>query len=123
MSLRRARCVARLTIQVAWRFRETARLKSPYDLRLRMNRDCRCSASANLQADASSYPAPQLAKHELANHLHARFAVVETGNCGKRLAAIVPEDLGILQRNLFQRFQAIGGKARHHDCDAAHAVL
>ena len=72
---------------------------------------------------AFSNPALQLAQHEPADDVHAGIAVVETGNCGKFLAAIMLENLGILLRDLLQRFQAIGGKSGHDHCDASHAVL
>jgi hypothetical protein len=52
----------------------------------------------------------KLAQNELADDVHAGIAVVEAGNGGKLLAAIVLEDLGILLRDLLQRLQAIGEK-------------
>src|SRR5262249_14608266 len=63
-----------------------------------------------LDANASN-PTLELAQHELADNGHAGVAVVQAGDGGKMLAAIVPEDLSILLRDLFQRLQAIGGKA------------
>src|SRR6185312_17450974 len=72
---------------------------------------------------ALSDPALQLAQHKLANHFHAGVTVIKTRNRGKLLAAIAPEDLGILLRDLFQRFQAVSGEARHHHRDALDAVL
>src|SRR6202007_930129 len=58
-----------------------------------------------LDADASN-PALQLAQHELADDVHAGIAVVQARNGGKLLAAIVPEYLGVLLRDLFQRLPA-----------------
>ena len=63
-------------------------------------------------------PALKLAQHQLADHVHAGIAVVQAGNGGKLLAAIVPEDLGILLRDLLQRLQAIGREAGRDDGNA-----
>src|SRR6266702_4911249 len=70
-----------------------------------------------------SDPALQLAQHERPDHVHAGIAVIEAGDRGKLLAAIVLEYLGILPRDLLQRLQAISGEARRHHRDAAHAFL
>src|SRR5229473_2332802 len=68
-------------------------------------------------------PALKFAQHQLPDDVHAGIAVVQAGDSGKLLAAIVLEDLGVFLRDLFERFQAIGGETGHHDGDAAHAVL
>jgi len=57
-------------------------------------------------------PALELAQHQLADDVHAGVAIVQTGNRGKLLAAVVLEDLGVFLRDFFQRFQAIGPKIR-----------
>src|SRR4051812_29823829 len=68
-------------------------------------------------------PALELAFGQLADHLHARRAVVEAGDGRKMLAAIVFEDLGVLERDLPQRPQAIGGKTGRAHGHALHAFL
>src|ERR1700677_1278701 len=73
--------------------------------------------------DHASDPALKLAQHQLANHVHAGVAVVEAGDRRELLTAIVLKYLGVLLRDFFQRFQAIGGEAGRDDGDAAHAVL
>src|ERR1039458_5366809 len=69
------------------------------------------------------YPALKLPQHQLADDVHAGIAIVEAGDRGKLLAAIMFEDFGVFLRDFFQRFQTIGGEAGHHDGDAAHAIL
>src|SRR5882724_7491663 len=68
-----------------------------------------------------SNPALQFAQHELADHVHAGLGVVQAGNEGELLAAIVLEDLGVLLRDFFQRLEAIGRKSGGDDGDAPHA--
>src|SRR5438876_2313593 len=70
-----------------------------------------------------SNPALKLAQHQLADHVHTGFAVVQARDEGKLLAAIVLEDLGVFLRDLFQRLQAIGGETGRDHRDAAHAFL
>src|SRR5271154_5963721 len=70
-----------------------------------------------------SNPALQLAQYKLADHIHARFAVVKAGDRGELLAAIMLEDLGIFLRDLFQRLQAIGGEAGRDHGNAAHTIF
>src|ERR1700733_10559909 len=70
-----------------------------------------------------SNPALKFAQNQLTDHVHAGVAVVQAGNRCELLAAIVPEDLGVLLRDFLQRFQAIGGEPGRDDGDAAHAVL
>src|SRR6185437_12802260 len=70
-----------------------------------------------------SEPALKFAQHQLTYYIHARLAVVETGDRGKLLAAIVLEDLGVFLRDFLQRLEAVGGETRRHHGDAAHAVL
>ena len=65
----------------------------------------------------------KFAQNELADDVHAGIAVVEAGNGGKLLAAIVLEYLGILLRDLLQRLQAIGGEAGGHDGNAFHPIF
>src|SRR6185369_14144394 len=48
------------------------------------------------------YPTLKLAQNELADDVHAGIAVVEAGNGGKLLAAVVLEDFGIFLRDLLQ---------------------
>jgi len=50
--------------------------------------------------------------------------VVEAGNRGELLAAIVARNISAFPGRFFQRFQAIGGEeaGRHHG-DAAHPVF
>src|ERR1700731_2212884 len=83
----------------------------------------RTSGSRRAAMPSRLDPALKLAQHQLADDVHAGVAVVEAGDRGKLLAALVLEDLGVFLGDLFQRFQAIGGKAGHHDGDAAHAIL
>ena len=69
------------------------------------------------------YPALKLAQHELADHVHAGLGIVEAGDRGELLAAIVFEDLCVFLRDLLQRLQAIGGEAGRDHRDALDAVL
>src|SRR5262245_42843720 len=75
-----------------------------------------------LDANASN-PALKLAQHELADDVDAGFGVVEARDRGKLLAAMVPENLGILLRDLFQRLQAVGGEAGRDHGQSFHALL
>src|SRR6202041_2233736 len=81
--------------------------------------DVRFDAPKSQRSD----PALKFAQHQLTDHVHAGVAVVQAGDCRELLAAIVPEDLGVLLRDFFQGFQAIGGEPGRDDGDAAHAVL
>src|SRR3954466_9393258 len=71
----------------------------------------------------NSNPTLQLSQHELAYHVHARVAVIEAGNEGKLLTAVVLEDLGVFLRDFLQSLQAIGGETRRQHADPAHALL
>src|SRR5580692_7146692 len=81
-------------------------------------RDVRFDASKSQRSD----PPLKFAQNQLADHVHAGVAVVQAGDRREPLAAMMPENLGVLLRDFFQRFQAIGGEAGHHDRDAAHAI-
>src|SRR5947209_3920068 len=91
--------------------------------RVEVNSTRRDAAPPEMTAVFNSNPALQLPQHELAYHVHAGFAVIEAGDEGKLLAAIVLEDLGILLRNLFQSLKAIGGETRREHRDPAHTRL
>src|SRR5437868_3396414 len=83
-------------------------------------------SSRGQQRPIVSHPTFELAQRHLPEHQHARRAVVETGDGEKILAAVAVEDAGVLDRNLLQRLQAIGGKSgRDHDqiLDAALGEL
>ena len=67
--------------------------------------------------------AEKLAQHQLADDVHAGIAVVQAGDEGKLLAAIVPENLGIFLRDFLQRLQAIGGEAGGYDGNALHPIF
>ena len=60
-------------------------------------------------------PSFKLAGNEGAQHLHARRAVVEAGQIGEIGAAGGEEGVAAANRQLLQRLQAIGGKARGED--------
>src|SRR5438105_2748249 len=62
-----------------------------------------------VQAKCFSYPSFELAQRDLPDHQHAGRAVVEAGNRRKILAAIFLERVRVLDRDLLQRFQTIGG--------------
>src|SRR5579863_2516911 len=67
-------------------------------------------------AKIRSHPALQLAHGELPDHQHAGLAVVEAGNRHEILPAGALEGARVVDCDLLQRFQAIGGKSRrHHD--------
>src|ERR1700724_3696879 len=71
----------------------------------------------------SSHPALELAHGELPDHQHAGLAVVEAGDGGEILAAVALEHMRVLDPALFERLDAIGGKAlRQHD-EIVHALL
>src|ERR1041384_5942266 len=70
---------------------------------------------ARKRAGSRAYPALQLAPHDMRNHRHAGFAVVEAGNRGEVLAPRVVENLGVFAGDLLQRLEAIGGKSGRHD--------
>ncbi len=59
-----------------------------------------------------SDPALKLAQHELADHVHAFVAVIETGNGGKLLTTGLVEYLGVFLHDFFQRLDAIRCKSR-----------
>src|SRR5437588_11657293 len=83
-------------------------------------------SSRGQQRPIVSHPTFELAQCHLPEHQHARRAVVETGDGEKILAAVAMEDAGVVDRNLLQRLQAIGGKSRRdHDqiLDAALGEL
>ena len=82
-------------------------------------------ASRNDETDLQHplYPALQLAQNQLPDYVHAWIAVVQAGNGGEGLTAVVLEYLGIFLRDLFQRFQAIGRKAGRDDGQTLHAVF
>src|SRR5713101_6936916 len=56
--------------------------------------------------DEALNPPLQLARRQMAYHRHAGLAVVEAGERGEALAAVVTEDLGVLDRDLLQRLEA-----------------
>src|ERR1700738_21915 len=81
-----------------------------------------CPLSAVLCA-LSSNPSLQFAHGELPDHQHARRAVIETGNGGEILSPITLEDMGVLDRDLFQRLEAIGGKSGCDHGDMTYSPL
>src|SRR5262249_32706993 len=54
---------------------------------------------------AGSHPALELAQSELPDHQHAGRAVVEAGDGGEILAAVLLEDARVLDRDLLERFE------------------
>ncbi len=71
---------------------------------------------------ARSHPAGKLARNEVADHGHAGLRIVETGNGREIPPAMAAEDVGILDRDLFQRLQAVGGEARRDDGEVLHTT-
>src|SRR5579863_2516969 len=74
-------------------------------------------------AKIRSHPALQLTHGELPDHQHAGLAVVEAGNRREVLSADTFERARIVDRDLFQRLQAIGGKSRRHHDHVLDALL
>src|SRR5262249_1956292 len=70
-----------------------------------------------------SYPPSELAQRELADHQHARLAVVETRDRKEILAAIAVKDMSVLARDLLERLQTVGREAGRDDGEALHAAL
>src|SRR5919112_1442319 len=68
-------------------------------------------------------PAFELPLHDVADHPHAILAVVEAGQVGELLAAVVHEDLAILPIELLEGFEAVGREARRDDRHALDAAL
>ena len=60
-------------------------------------------------------PALQLALDNVQQHADAAIAVVEAGDEGEVLAAMLKEDLLVLLGDLFERLEAIGGEARRDE--------
>src|SRR5262249_46657085 len=67
-------------------------------------------------------PAFQLALDHMQEHADAAVAVVEAGDEGEVLAAVLEKDLLVLLGDLLERLEAIGGKARRDDGKPLHAV-
>jgi hypothetical protein len=59
-----------------------------------------------------SDPALKFAADDGLDHFHAAIAVVEAGNVGELLAAILVEDLACFAGDFLKRFKAIGDEAR-----------
>src|SRR6266498_5143133 len=68
-------------------------------------------------------PAFQFTQRHLPDHQHAGRAVVEAGNRHEILAAVLAEDMRVLDRDLLERLEAIGGEARRDHRDALDAAL
>src|SRR5205085_6061179 len=67
-------------------------------------------------------PALKFAPHDVIDHAHAGFAVIQAGNGGEILSAVMVKNLRILARDFLQRFQAIGSKARRDTCEVFYAA-
>src|SRR6476620_3936954 len=67
-------------------------------------------------------PALQLALDNMQKHADAAIAVVEAGDVGEVLAAVRKKDLLVLLGDLFERLEAIGGKARRENSDPLHTI-
>src|SRR5262245_7619934 len=65
-----------------------------------------------------SNPALQLAFGEVAQHGHARLAIVEAGERGEIFSAVVAENFRVLVRDLVERLEAVGGEPGHHHREA-----
>src|SRR5262245_27384603 len=70
-----------------------------------------------------SDPTFQLAQHDLRDHLHTWRTVVEAGYRGEILSAVLLEDVRVLDRDLLQRLEAVGGEARRDDREVLRAAL
>src|ERR1041384_8884707 len=67
------------------------------------------------RAGSRTYPALQLAPHDMRNDRHAGLAVVEAGNRGEVLAPCVVKDLGGFAGDLLPPLEALGGKSGRDD--------
>src|SRR5687767_11577018 len=68
-------------------------------------------------------PALQLAQRKLADHGHAQVAVVQAGDGEEIAAAMLFEDVRVLDRDFFQGFQAIRREARRDHGKILHPFL
>src|SRR6516165_5711704 len=69
------------------------------------------------------YPALELPQRHLPDHQHAGRAVVEAGYRREILTAVLLEDTRALDRDLLERFEAIGREARHDHGNILHPGL
>src|SRR4051812_38530135 len=70
-----------------------------------------------------SQPALQLPLDDVPDDPHAVRAVVEAGQVREGLAAVMHEDLPVLDVELLEGLEAIGREARGHEGDAFHSAL
>src|SRR5262249_60208317 len=70
-----------------------------------------------------SRPARKLPHHDLPDHLDPGRAVVEARDGGEVGAAIAAEYLGVLDRDLLQRLETVGGETRGDDGEILDALL
>src|SRR5580658_10648693 len=91
----------------------------------RSKRSSRAERRRGLVAPSSdgSNPTLEFAHGKLPDHQHAGLAVIEARNRGKVLPAVALERSRIVDRDLFQGFQTIGGKTRRDDHKILHAPL
>src|SRR5437868_14446680 len=94
-----------------WTTVQTTAIRSLLDSGFRSLRSLGRNDTRTVHAKYASYPSFELAQGDLPDHQHAGRAVVEAGNRRKILAAIFLERVRVLDRDLLQRFQTIGGKA------------
>src|SRR5262245_14154949 len=83
----------------------------------------RALGAASACAVPDSHPALELAQSELPDHQHAGRAVVEAGNGGEIRAALLLEDVRVLDRDLLERLETVGGKAGRDHHQVLHPLL
>ena len=69
-----------------------------------------------------SNPTFQLPQRDLRDHLHAGRAVVEAGDRREILPAVLLEDVRVLDRDLLQRLETVGGEAGRDHRQVLHAA-
>src|SRR4029078_11558117 len=69
------------------------------------------------EAGIISTPALKLALYDMGQHTDSGIAVVETGDEGEFLPAMLEEHLFLILRDLFQRRDTSGDEARRQDGD------
>src|SRR5215471_16377517 len=69
------------------------------------------------------YPALELPQRHLPDHQHAGRTVVEAGYRREILTPVFLEQARVFDRDLLERFEAIGREARRDDREVLHPVL
>src|ERR1700693_5503622 len=80
------------------------------------------SSPAPCETATILHPAPQLALDDVEKNADTALAVVEAGDKSEVLAAMFEKNLLVLTRDLLERLEAIGCKARCDDGQMLHAV-